>query len=340
MAYPRLRASTQLRRFVKSVRAARAPLFAAQNAVAAIESVARPRHQIQLDAGNHHELAAMVRVKDEARFLPEWLAYHVVLGVEHAYVYDNNSSDDIASVMAPFVEAGYATIIPWPTTPISPSAHNDFLERYGRQCRWVAFLDADEFLVEHSPGALRATLDAQARRPAVAVSSRYCGSAGHETIPPGLVVDRFDRAAARLNDHVKVIARPAEIHRYRNPHNFYYRFGRLARTPDGRRVFGTFVRADGEPDLVLHHYLYRSREDYERKSRRTYATAAGAVHGSRGPKLADEKFHHNNDAQVSVPETARSETARMLAALGFPPELHRRDGTPSEPWSEPEIDAI
>jgi hypothetical protein len=340
MTYPRLRTSTRLRRFVKSVRAARAPLFAAQNAVAATESVIRPKRRIQPDAGDHHELAAMVRVKDEARFLPEWLAYHVVLGVEHAYVYDNNSSDDITSVMAPFVEAGYATIIPWPTTPISPSAQNDFLERFGPRCRWVAFLDADEFLVEHSPGALRAALDAQARRPAVAVSSRYCGSAGHETIPPGLVVDRFDRAAARLNDHVKVIARPAEIHRYRNPHNFYYRFGRLARTPDGRRVFGTFVRADADADLVLHHYLYRSREDYERKSRSTYSTASGGAHRSRRMELADEKFRHNNDAQISVPETAKRETARMLAALGFRPELHRRDGTPSGPSSEPELDTI
>ncbi len=340
MAKPRLQVSTRLRRFVKSTRAARAPLFAAQNAVAAAESVIRPRRRIQPDAGDHHELAAMVRVKDEARFLPEWLAYHVVLGIEHAYVYDNNSSDDIASVMAPFVDAGYATIIPWPTTPISPSAHEDFFERFGPRCRWVAFLDADEFLVEHSPGALRAVLDAHARRPAVAVNSRYCGSAGHETIPPGLVVDRFDRAATRLNDHVKVIARPAEIHRYRNPHNFYYRLGRLARTPDGQRVFGSFVRAAAGPDLVLHHYLYRSREDYERKARGAYATASGGVHRSRRMELADQKFRDNNDAPISIPEAARSETARMLADLGFPPELHRRDGTHAEPSPEPEPEPI
>jgi Glycosyltransferase family 92 len=271
-----------------------------------------------------YQLAAMVRVKDEARFLPEWIAYHVCLGVEHCYVYDNDSTDDLAAVIRPFVEAGHATIIPWPTIPVSPSAHNDFLARFGPACRWVAFLDADEFLVERTPGVLRAVLGASARRPAVAVSSRYFGSGGFERIPDGLVIDRFDRANARMNDHVKVIARPDEIHRYRNPHNFYYRLGRLARTPDGRPVFGSFVRSRTVPDLVLHHYLYRSREDYERKARRQYPTEAGTPGPSRRPELAGDKFGAHNDVRVTVPVPAKQATARLLGDLGYPPALFER----------------
>jgi hypothetical protein len=313
----------QLRRRARAAtkrnRPARAALFVVQNVAQLPLPGAGRRGRT---TSWRYELATMVRVKDEARFLPEWIAYHVCLGVEHCYVYDNDSSDDLDTVIRPFVEAGHATIIPWPTVPVSPSAHNDFLVRFAPASRWVAFLDADEFLVERTPGALRAALVARARHPAVAVSSRYFGSAGHERIPDGLVIERFDRANARMNDHVKVIARPDEIHRYRNPHNFYYRRGRLARTPDGRRVFGTFVRSRTVPDLVLHHYLYRSREDYERKAQRRYPTEAGMLGPSRRPELADDKFGVHNDVRVTVSIPVTRATARLLGDLGYPPELY------------------
>ncbi|HEY8527407.1 MAG TPA: glycosyltransferase family 2 protein [Acidimicrobiales bacterium] len=272
-----------------------------------------------------YELAAMIRVKDEARFLPEWLAHHVALGVEHVVVYDNASRDGTREAIEPFVAEGLVTYVHWPAVPVSPGSHLDFLARFGPTCRWAAFLDADEFVVEAEPGALRAALDAARDRPALALNERYFGSAGHETIPAGLVTERFDRASAEITDHVKVIAQPAAVARYRNPHNFYYRRGRLARTPDGRRVFGSFVTPAAEPSLVIHHYVYRSREDYERKARPShgYATAVGARERARRLERAEAEFHRHNDVTVTVPEAARRATADLLRRLGYPEELYR-----------------
>ena len=34
-------------------------------------------------------------LKDEADALMEWIEYHALLGVEHFYVYDNLSGDDL-----------------------------------------------------------------------------------------------------------------------------------------------------------------------------------------------------------------------------------------------------
>lgn len=311
---------SRLRAYVKKNRPVRAGLFLAQNAAHAARSTVLPKAR---PADVHRRLAAMVRVKNEARFLPEWLAYHVGLGVEHAYIYDNNSDDDITSVMAPFVERGLATVVPWPTVPASPSAEQDFLARFGPSCEWVAFLDADEFVVEAQPGALADLLAAHPRWPGLALNSRYFGSAGHETIPAGLVTEHFDRADRFATDHVKVIARPAAIARRRNAHNFYYRWGRLARTPEGRRVFGSFVRPNPTAELVLHHYVYRSRQDYEAKARRGYSTAIGARERARRIELVETEFHKHNDVKATVPLSARHETARLLAELGYPDEIHR-----------------
>ena len=311
------------RSLVKGNRLLRAVLFLGQNVYHASPlTPASPREAADPSPQDRYFLSAMVRVKDEARFLPEWLAYHVVLGVEHCVVYDNNSGDDIGTVMRPFVDRGLATYVPWPTVPASPGAHHDFLRRFGPASTWVAFLDADEFIVEREPGALAAVLRRHDRRSAVAISSRYLGSSGHETIPRGLVTERFDHANAAYSEHVKVIARPDAIRAYRNAHNFYYRGARLARTPDGRRVFGSFVRPSDSPELVVHHYVYRSREDYERKAQLGYSDAWGAKATVRRLSRSDSEFPRHNDVRVTVPTDATRAAADLLDQLGYPSDLH------------------
>jgi hypothetical protein len=313
-----------LRSWVKDSRHARIGLFLAQNAVVTAGSVVRPwRRPIPEPTTPTYELAMMIRVKDEARFLPEWMAHHMNLGFQHIFVYDNNSTDRIEDVIAPFVDRGEATYVRWSPIPASPSCDYDFLDRFGASCRWVAFFDADEFLFETRPGELASVLDEYRDRPAVAVCWRYFGSSGHETIPPGLVTEHFDHADAVYNRHVKVIARPSQIVRHRNSHNFFFQRGRLAVTPDGHRVFGSFVTPPARTRLALHHYVYRSREDYTRKARRGYVDAHGARDQTRSLALSHE-FARRNDVVVPADEGLLQATADRLRALGYPELLWSR----------------
>ena len=121
----------------------------------------------------------MIRVKDEARFLPEWLAHHLNVGVEHVYVYDNNSSDDIERVIMPFVERGLVTYVPWPTVPASPSATTTSSPSSARRASgWPSSTPTSSW--SRTPGAPLETLGAAGRAPAIAVNWRYYGSSGHE----------------------------------------------------------------------------------------------------------------------------------------------------------------
>jgi Glycosyl transferase family 2 len=310
-----------LRTRVKANPLARSTLFLGQNAVQAARSLRAPAPPASPAGAPRYRLGAMIRVKDEARFLPEWLAHHLTLGVEHVWVYDNNSTDGTAAAIAPFVEEGTVTVVPWPAVPASPASHEHFLAEFGPACTWVAFLDTDEFLHEAEPGALAATLAASAA-PAVGINWRYFGSAGHERIPGGLVTDVFDRGDADLCHHVKVIARPAAVYRYRNSHNFYYRRGRLARTPDGRRVYGSFVTAPAHPRLLINHYVYRSREDYERKLVRGFVDAMGAREQARHAGRVAAEFDRHNEATFTLPRATLDATAARLRALGYPTELY------------------
>ena len=307
---------------IKSSPPVRSAAFLGQNALQAARAVRRAEpHHPRPAIGDDHHLTAMIRVRDEARFLPEWLAHHLSLGVEHVVIYDNNSTDGTSSVVAPFVERGLVTVVPWPTIPASPSSHLDFVMRFGASTEWAAFFDADEFLVESDLGDLGRVLAEAADAPAVAVNWRYHGSAGHESIPRGLVTQRFDRADPGLDHHIKVIARPRQIAAYRNSHNFYYRGGRLARTTSGRRVLGSFSPPRGTPRLVLHHYVYRSRDDYLRKAGLGFVDASGAKDQARRADLAAREFDRHNDVISSVPAERRAATAALLSDLGYSEEV-------------------
>jgi hypothetical protein len=48
-----------------------------------------------------YELTACLKFKNAARFLPEWIEFHQMVGFEHFYLYNNNSTDDYLGALAP-----------------------------------------------------------------------------------------------------------------------------------------------------------------------------------------------------------------------------------------------
>ena len=59
-----------------------------------------------------YNLAMVTVLQNEAPFLPEWLEYHALytVGVEHFYLYDDGSTDELAATLAPYLAAGLATL--------------------------------------------------------------------------------------------------------------------------------------------------------------------------------------------------------------------------------------
>lgn len=61
-----------------------------------------------------YQLVAVTEIKNESSYIEEWLEYHLLVGVEHFYVFDNESSDNITDVLRPYVEQGLVTYQSWP----------------------------------------------------------------------------------------------------------------------------------------------------------------------------------------------------------------------------------
>lgn len=52
--------------------------------------------------------------QNEAPWLKEWITYHhKVLGVDHFYLYNNDSTDDFMKILQPYIDNGIVELIDW-----------------------------------------------------------------------------------------------------------------------------------------------------------------------------------------------------------------------------------
>ncbi len=93
-----------------------------------------------------HDLAIVAIMKNEAPYLKEWLDYHLPAGVDHFYIYDNDSPDNQAEIAKPYVEAGLVDYFPAPGKMMQMVVYNDAVKQFRFQCRYMAFIDGDEFI--------------------------------------------------------------------------------------------------------------------------------------------------------------------------------------------------
>lgn len=109
-----------------------------------------------------YKLAACAMFKNEAPWMKEWIEYHRLLGVDHFYLYNNDSTDDYNDLLAPYVKEGLVELIEWCSCdahkildntgpahePYQTAAYNDCLKKRALgKAKWVAVVDIDEFIV-------------------------------------------------------------------------------------------------------------------------------------------------------------------------------------------------
>ena len=102
-----------------------------------------------------YKLSICAVTQDEGRWLKEWIEYHLLVGVEHFWIYDNNSKDNSVEILKPYVEKGIVELFDWPFPThnhkayldMQYGAYNDVLNYAKGRTEWLALIDIDEFIV-------------------------------------------------------------------------------------------------------------------------------------------------------------------------------------------------
>ncbi|MEQ8335540.1 glycosyltransferase family 92 protein [Nisaea sp.] len=92
-----------------------------------------------------HYLAVCAIFRDEARYLAEWLTHYELQGVEHFYLYDDQSTDHPEKVLAPWVARGMVTLEPvrWASRR-QAHAYSHCIRMRRKEAHWIGFFDIDE----------------------------------------------------------------------------------------------------------------------------------------------------------------------------------------------------
>ena len=61
------------------------------------------------------EIAIAAIFRNEADYLKEWIEFHLMVGVDRLFLYDNNSSDNFRPILRPYIDCERAVLIPWAT---------------------------------------------------------------------------------------------------------------------------------------------------------------------------------------------------------------------------------
>lgn len=205
--------------------------------------------------------------KLEGPYIYDWVRYHLALGFEHVYLYDNSSPDNSAEE-ARRAGGDRVSIEPCPGHPVQETAHLRCLRAHQTDCRWIAFLDIDEYLVTHAP--LVETLQAYEEYPALCPHWVLFGSNGLDDFDARPVPLRFTRSQADVNQHVKSIVDPVRTRtdHWVTAHRFFHSG---APVDENRKPIAEFDSIPPNPTgniLYVAHYVTKSKaECWERRSR-------------------------------------------------------------------------
>lgn len=156
-------------------------------------------------------LSACLTFKDAGAYLTEWLEFHKTVGIEHFYLYDNGSSDDLPSLIHELQSAGEATLIDWPAATRQATIIDDCLRRARSATRWLAFIDDDEFLFPTKALSLCEVLQNYEPFAGLAVCWLLFGSNGHTTRPNVPVTHAYTRRASWVDPHMTCVVDPTRV---------------------------------------------------------------------------------------------------------------------------------
>jgi hypothetical protein len=267
-----------------------------------------------------HEVAIAAIVRDEERHIGEWARFHALARVRAFLIYDDGSTDATVPVLRAVLRERL-TVVPWRQRLSVPGAgweiHNQVLAyahaagNFGGAFRWMAFIDADEFLVPKRAASVPDALAHLGGCANLSLPWHMFGHCGHDEPPAGGIVANYTgRAADPMSDRrglraFKAIVDPCRltavrVHAMETEGDTRSCNDRGdSATLRGREARG-FYSAD---HLQLNHYYARSRAELDAKI-------------ARGPNLRGKADAYGRKVRRTL-ANIEAETVEDRSALDY-----------------------
>lgn len=223
--------------------------------------------------------AVVAIMKNEARDLVEWLEFHLLVGVEHFFLYDNESVDDTYKILEPYIKKGIVTYRYVKGKQLQFPVYRDAIYRYKDTVKWMALIDLDEFLFPVQKKSLVDFMKDYEQYPAVAVNSIQYDCNGVEVRPEkSLLIETFTRMSIKDfekgNAVIKSIVNPKKVYAVFHPHGHLYKNDELAINENFIPIQKNeiwYTNGVSINKIRLNHYYTKSVQEYMEKVKKGYA---------------------------------------------------------------------
>lgn len=217
-----------------------------------------------------NQLTAIYWVKNEARYIPEWIEFHLLQGYDHFILYDNQSTDKTLEVAKPYLDAGLLEIRYYPSTLTTSKnywlAKECCAEQRGKS-KWIDFRSLDERTFCPTGQQIPDFLKEYEQFGGVAVAWEEFAFNGHVTRPKGLLIENYTQTVTDFGHHIKTIVQPEYALEFATPHNFVYQYlDKYTVNENGMRIDRPFMHNDYTfKSIKAHHYNTLSEEEFNIK---------------------------------------------------------------------------
>ena len=292
-----------------------------------------------------HDLAIVAILKNEGHYLKEWLDYHLLAGVDHFYLYDNDSTDDYSEIIAPYVAAGLVTSEHFPGGSAQYAAYNFAVRDYKFHSRYIAFVDLDEFIFpKDTSDSITETVDKILKdfpdASGLAINWQLFGSNGEDKADYSRgVLERFTRRAPfdwvvpiphrtipGGNAQVKTIANPRKIYLFSSGHFPVYFEGNYSVNEIGGVVPSYCNEPVTANKIVVNHYNVKSREEHLQKIIKGRPDKGGIAKelADKGANCIDSSWFEMYDRNEIFDDSILKYRAAREEKIYLEDEPHRR----------------
>lgn len=218
-------------------------------------------------------LAICAIFKNEAEDMKEWLEYHLLIGVEHFYLYNNFSNDNYLEILNSYIEKGIVTLREWPLEQGQRAAYEDCYEKDRNESQWICFLDLDEFICPYKNNNIIEFLKKYEKYPSVIIYWKMFGTSGKLERTKELIIEEFYITFDKLftlgkcffNTNFKL--RKHKIHYIDAEINIFNRKIVIRSINENRKFIKYNIHRKGKKEFTaqINHYFSKTYNEYINK---------------------------------------------------------------------------
>jgi len=213
------------------------------------------------------KVALVCIAKNEDNYIQEWVDYHLKLGFDDIFIYENNWRTNIAG--------DHIHRIPFDGEVKQLASYNDFIQNNYLNYEWGAFIDVDEFIVLKKHDNIKSFISDYQDYNCISMNWHLFGNNGHENVVNNNYsnIERFTKRGVNMNKHVKTICKLSKSLSYVNPH-----FANCSWVDSNKNIGnGPFNEKWSDEIIQLNHYFCKTKEEFQLKLDKGRADQIGDI---------------------------------------------------------------